>query len=91
MVEKFLIMLEAFTIGLLVAISAFALVPLAFGVYFLPVIAILLQTVPLLTIIGALGGKLFTKNHVGTLLGAVVGVIIGYWWLFSITATMLFD
>jgi hypothetical protein len=91
MVEKFLVMLEAFTIGLLVAIGAFAVVPLAFGVYFLPVIFIYLQTVPLPTISGALVGKLFTKNHMGTLLGAALGVILGYWWLFSITSKMLFD
>ncbi|HSL42095.1 MAG TPA: hypothetical protein VK897_01610 [Anaerolineales bacterium] len=91
MAEKFLVMLEAFTIRLLIAIAAFALVPLAFGVYFLPVIAIFLQTVPLLTISGALIGKLFTKNHMGTLFGAGLGAILGYLWLFSITSKMLFD
>ncbi len=91
MVEKFLMMVEAFTIGLLVSIGAFVIVPLAFGVYFLPVIFIFLQTVPALTIVGALIGKFFTKNHLGTLLGAALGVILGYVWLFSITSTMLFD
>jgi hypothetical protein len=91
MVEKFLVMLEAFTIGLLIAIGAFVVVPLIFGVYFLPVIMIYLQTVPLLTILGAIVGKFFTQNHKGTLFGAVLGVILGYWWLFSITSKMLFD
>ena len=91
MVEKFLVMLEAFTLGLLAAIGAFVLVPLVFGVYFLPVIFIYLLTVPLPTILGALVGKLFTKNHLGTLLGTALGVSLGYWRLFSITTTMLFD
>jgi hypothetical protein len=72
--EKLLVMLEAFTVGLLVAIGVSVVVPLFFGVYFLYFVFIYLETVPLLTIIGALVGKLFTKDHWGTLVGAALVV-----------------
>lgn len=89
MVEKFLVMLEAFTIGLLISIGALAVVLVVFGPYFLFVIFAYLLTVFPLTIIGALIGKFFTKNHLGTFLGAALGVLLGYWRLFLMTSNML--
>ncbi len=82
---------QAVGIGALVAIGASVIVLMSFSVYFLPFIEKFILVVFPLSIIGALAGKYLSKIWVGSLLGAVVVVIVEFFWIFSIAFMIPLD